>query len=94
MMFFIENFFEDVRQDEKRVPDLLAAIIQPPGLVKEELRPILFKMKQFRSEITKIHPKSPKSRFDPKVKSSKMGLSTDPCCFSKRPTLSCNIWHR
>ena len=58
---------------KKHVLDLLEAIIQPPGIVKEELRPILFKI-------------------DPKVKSSKMGLSMDPCRFLKRPTLSCNIW--
>ena len=84
----------DARQDEKQVPDLLEAIVQPPGLVKEELRPILFKMTQFRPEITKIHPKSQKSGFDPKVKSSKMGLSMDPCRFLKRPTHFRDIWPR
>ena len=67
----MEKYVEDVRQDEKHVPDLLESIIQPPGLVKEELRPILFKIRQFRPEITK-------SGFDPKVKSAKMGLSMDP----------------
>ena len=42
--------------------DLLEAIIQPPGLVKEELRPILFKIDQFRCETTTIRvlPKSQK----------------------------------
>ena len=41
--FLMEKCFEDARQDEKHVPGLLESIIQPPGLVKEELRPILFK---------------------------------------------------
>ena len=50
----MEKYFEDLRQDEKHVLDLLEAIMKPPGLVKEELRPILFKMLQFGSEITKI----------------------------------------
>ena len=36
------------------MPDLLESIIQPPGLVKEELRPNLFKTNKFRPEITKI----------------------------------------
>ena len=34
----MEKCFEDARQDEKHVPDLLESIIEPPGLVKEELR--------------------------------------------------------
>ena len=33
--FLIEKYIEDARQDEKHVPDLLGAIIQPPGLIKE-----------------------------------------------------------
>ena len=53
-VFLIEKYNEDLRQDEKHVPDLLEAIIQPPDLVKEELRPILFKISKFRPEITKI----------------------------------------
>ena len=52
--FVMEKYIEDVRQDEKHVPDLLEAIIQPPGLVKEELRPISYKMHRFRFKITKI----------------------------------------
>ena len=44
--FLIKEYIEDARQDEKHVPDLLEAIIQPPGLVTDELRPILFKMIQ------------------------------------------------
>ena len=52
--FLIEKYFEDARQDKKHVPDLLEAIIQPPGLVKEESGQKLFKMMQFRPEITKF----------------------------------------
>ena len=58
----MEKCFEDARQDEKQVPDLLEAIIQPPGLVKEELRPILFKIIQFGSKIRKIKSKIKKMR--------------------------------
>ena len=50
----MEKCFEDVRQDEKHVPDLLESIIQPPDPAKEELRQKLFKMIQFGSKITKI----------------------------------------
>ena len=46
--------FEDVRQDEEHVPDLLEAITQPPGLVKEELQQILFKIIQIWSKIKNI----------------------------------------
>ena len=53
-VFLIEKYFEDVRQDEKHVPDLLEAIIQPPGPVKEELRQKLFKTIQILSKITKM----------------------------------------
>ena len=52
--FLIEKYIEDARQDEKHVPDLLEAIIQPPGPVKEELRQKLSKMKQIMSKIKKI----------------------------------------
>ena len=34
----MEKYNEDARQDEKHVPDLLEAIIQPPDPAKEELR--------------------------------------------------------
>ena len=53
-LFVIEKYIEDARQEEKDVPDLLEAIMRPTCLVKEELRQILFKMTQFRPEITKI----------------------------------------
>ena len=83
----MEKYFEDARQDEKHVPDLLESIMGPICLVKEELRPNLFKLTQFRPAITK-------SGFDPKVKSPKMGLPMDPRQFLKRPILFCDIWPR
>ena len=45
--FLTEKIIEDAKQDEKHVLDLLEMIIQPPDLVKEELRPKLFKMIKF-----------------------------------------------
>ena len=53
-VFLIEKCFEDARQDEKHVPDVLESIIQPPDPVKEELWPNLCKIEQFRLEIFKI----------------------------------------
>ena len=50
----IEKYVEDVKQEEKDVPDLLESIMRPPDPVKAELRPILFKLSQFRPKITKI----------------------------------------
>ena len=44
---------KDVRQDEKRVLDLLEAIMRPKLFVKEELRPISFKTITIKAEITK-----------------------------------------
>ena len=52
--FVIEKYIEDAKQEEKDVPDLLEAIMRPTDPVKEELRQNLFKMHQFRPEITKI----------------------------------------
>ena len=52
--FLIEKYIEDVRQDEKHVPDLLEAIMRPTDPVKEELRQKLFKIDQFGSKIKKI----------------------------------------
>ena len=54
VFFLIEKYNEDARQYEKHVPDLLEAVIQPPGLVKEELRPNLFKITKIMSQIKKI----------------------------------------
>ena len=50
----MEKCFEDVRQDEKHVPDLLEAIMRPTDPVKEELRQKLFKIDQFGSKIPKM----------------------------------------
>ena len=50
----MEKCFEDARQDEKHVPDLLEAIMRPTDPVKEELRQKLFKMTQFGSRIKKM----------------------------------------
>ena len=43
-VFLIEKCFEDARQDEKHVPDLLESIIPPIDPVKEELRQKLFQI--------------------------------------------------
>ena len=53
--FFVnmEIYVEDVRQDEKHIPDLLEVIMRPTDPIKEELRIILFKMTQIRSKMTK-----------------------------------------
>ena len=49
----MEKYVEDIKQDEKHVPDLLESITRSTCLVKEELRPNSFKMIQIRSKITK-----------------------------------------
>ena len=43
-VFLMEKYIEDLRQDEKHVPDLLEAIMRPTDPVKDELRQKLFKM--------------------------------------------------
>ena len=50
----MEKCFEDVRQDEKHVPDLLESIMRPTDPVKEELRQKLSKIDQFGSKIKKM----------------------------------------
>ena len=52
--FLMEKCFEDARQDEKHVPDLLEAIMRPTDPVKEELRQKLSKIDQFGSKIKKM----------------------------------------
>ena len=52
--FVIEKYIEVAKQKEKDAPDLLEPIMRPPGFVKEELRPNLFKLSHFRPKITKI----------------------------------------
>ena len=49
--FFIEEYIEDVKQDEKHILDLMEAMMRPPDPVREELRLILFKIAQFGSKI-------------------------------------------
>ena len=78
---------EDARQDEKHVPDLLEAIIQPPGLVKEELRQKLFKTTRFEPKIKKI-------RVCTFQMSGKIPDSTN-IAFEALPSHPfCNIWPR
>ena len=50
-VFVKEEHIEDVKQGQKNTLDLLEWITEPPGIVKEELRLILFKMNQFRPGI-------------------------------------------
>ena len=50
----MEKYIEDLRQDEKHVPDLLESIMRPTDPVKDELRQKLFKMIQFESKIKKM----------------------------------------
>ena len=47
------KYIEDLRQDEKHVPDLLESIMRPTDPVKDELRQKLFKIDQFGSKIKK-----------------------------------------
>ena len=50
----MEKYIEDLRQDEKHVPDLLESIMRPTDPVKEELRQKLSKIDQFGSKIKKM----------------------------------------
>ena len=52
--FVIEKYIEDAKQGQKVAPDLVEPIMKGSGLVKEELRPILFKLSQFEHQISKI----------------------------------------
>ena len=45
--FVIEKYVEDVNQEERDAPALVESIMKGSGLVKEELRRILYKMSQF-----------------------------------------------
>ena len=55
----IEKYIEDLRQDEKHVPDLLEANMRPTDPVKEELRQNWFKITQFEPKMKKIRPAGP-----------------------------------
>ena len=50
----MEKYVEDLRQDEKHVPDLLESIMRPTDPVKEELRQKLSQIDQLESKIPKI----------------------------------------
>ena len=52
--FVIEKYIEDVKQEEKGVPDLVESIMRPTDPAKEELRRILSKISQYRPKIIKI----------------------------------------
>ena len=43
----MEKYIEDVKQEEKDVPDLLEAKMRPTDPVKEELQQNLFKLTHF-----------------------------------------------
>ena len=51
--FVIEKYVEDVKQNQKDVPDLVELIMRPTDPVKQELRRILFKTSQYRPESSK-----------------------------------------
>ena len=53
-VFLIEKCFEDARQDEKHVLDLLESIMRPTDPVKDELRQKLFKITKIASKINKM----------------------------------------
>ena len=53
-IFVMEKYIEDLKQEEKDVPDLVESIMKGSGLVKEELQLVLFKMAQVGSKIKKI----------------------------------------
>ena len=53
-VFVIGKYVEDVKQDEKSIPDLVELIMRPTDPVKEELRQKTMNMIQFRPDITKI----------------------------------------
>ena len=79
----LAKYVEDVKQDEKSVPDLVESIMKAPGLVKEALRRSLLKMNQFRI----LDPKSTKiwiARFALlKIMDSRQRRPTQPARPSK-----------
>ena len=59
-----EKYVEDVKQDEKSVPDVLESIMKPSGLVKEELQRILFKNPNHKNEGLHFSDVRKNPRFD------------------------------
>ena len=88
--FLMEKCFEDVRQDEKHVPNLLESIIQPTDPVKDELRQKLFKTNQFGSKIKKIRVCT--FQMSGKIRDSTNVASE--AAIPSNPTPFCNIWPR
>ena len=78
---------EDIKQEEKDVPDLLEAIMRPTCRVKEECRQNLFKMIQSRPNIQKIKVST---FWIPEIRSFPAG---GQCQASRHQVLS-NIWPR
>ena len=78
----MEKYIEDVRQDEKHVPDLLEAIIRPTDPVKEELRQNLFKTIQFDPKWLKLCQKIKKVKVStfwiPKIQSFRAAGQCQP----------------
>ena len=91
--FLIEKYNEDAGQDEKHIPDLLESIIQPPGLVKEELRPILLK-----GPICVQNPKMQGFNFldsgSPKFSRRRPTQPSRSVSFEQSWPFPCNIWPR
>ena len=87
----MENYFEDARQDEKHVPDLLESIIQVPGPAKEELRQKLFKIDQFDSKITKMRVCT--FQMSGKIPDS-ANVAFEAVILSNPDPSFCNIWPR
>ena len=83
----MEKYSEDAKQEEKDVPDLLEAIMRPTCLVKEELRPILSKLSQFRPKILKIRVST---SWIPQIQSFPAGGK----CQASRHQVFSNIWPR
>ena len=75
--FLIGKYIEDAKQDEKHVPDLLESIMRPKLLVKEELRPILFKRTQSDSKNKKIRLSAV---WIPEICSFPSGGQSQPAC--------------
>ena len=79
--FLMERYIEDARQDEKRVPDLLEAIMRPKLFVKEEPRPNLFKMIQIISKNQKNQGFNFLDSGNPKFSRRRPMLACSPVSF-------------
>ena len=56
--YYNKKYVEDVKQNEKDAPDLLELLMRPSGTIKEKVRRILCKLREFISEITKMRVSS------------------------------------